>query len=312
MTAPDYPDHVRLADIKGRKGHLCQGGRFDLRDGPVCGCGVFLDDVPDFMDLPPAVQRQATRTGAAPADPHGAIAAELGWAPNDASTAPFMPADSPSPYGPDEPPHIEDGPDHPRMVDSPPAPFTHANGEPCYGCQSCFANMDIDYDVPDSNGMTNNTAPTDPMAEADQVEAAGRDVIVRHDAPDMTPSVPVIDPTQPYGPAEVERAILDANARLERGSKHEANLIAAADQLKIDYELAYARAIEQSAGGAADQRKANATLACERELRAWREAVAARDAMRAITHSLRSTVSALQSVGRSIGVSYTGPQGRGR
>jgi hypothetical protein len=188
--------------------------------------------------------------------------------------------------------------------DVPPAPFMHVLGEPCYGCPSCFASMDHPSDIDDGH--------SDPVAEADAVESGGRDVIVRHDAPDMTPSVPLVDPTKPYGPAEIERAILDANRRLELGSKHEANLIAATEQLKIEYELAYARAVERSVGGAADIRKANAVLASEREYRAWHEAMAARDAMKAVTHSLRSTVSALQSVGRSVGVSYQGPQGHGR
>lgn len=278
----EYPPAVRLKDIKDRKGHLCAGGEFSLRDGPVCGCGAILDTVPDL--LPP-------------------------WR-----------DDPPAPYGPDEPPHIEDQPDHPRMIEGPPneeppllggdgslpAPFRHASGEPCYGCQTCFAER-IDEDH-----RGHRTDVTDLLTEADAVEAHGREVAERHGAPDMNPAVPVIDPTQPYGPAEVERAILDSNRRLELGLKHEANLIAAAEQLKIEYELAYAKAVDTSRAGAADQRKANAVIATERQYRAWREAVGALTAMKSITHTLRSTVSALQSVSRSVGVSYTGPQGSGR
>lgn len=262
---------VNLSDLKARKGHICLGGDWGDGSAPLCGCGTSLRDLPDFMDLPPGQQRQFN-TAMPPVAP--------------AAVADQYLAES---------------------SDAPPAPFTHASGEPCWGCQSCFANVVDDDMLPDDAGN-----PVDLMAEVNAIEDAGRDVIVRHDAPDMTPAVPVIDPTQPYGPAEVERAILDANRRLELGSKHEANLIAATEQAKIEYELAYARAIERSQGGAADIRKANATLASEREYRAWHEAMAARDAMKAVTHSLRSTVSALQSVGRSIGVSYAAPQGRGR
>jgi hypothetical protein len=258
---------LRLKDLKARKGHLCVGGGIDRDLGPVCGCGTVLEGLPDFMDLPLAAQRNMQRVRDTPAS--------------------------------EEPPLVSG--------DDVPPPFTHANGEPCYGCQSCFAQVaDPVAPAPVEDGQV------DLLTQADAVEAIGSDVAVRHGAPDMTPAVPVIDPTMPYGPAEVERAILDANARLERGSKHEANLIAAADQLKIEYELAYARSVEQSVGAAADIRKANATLRSEREYRAWREAVAARDAMKAITHSLRSTVSALQSVGRSVGVSYSAPQGKGK
>lgn len=313
MSGPVYAAGPRLRDIKARKGHLCQGGRFDLRDGPVCGCGTFLEGLPDFMDLPPDAQRDVQR------DVQRMLGKQSTHEPND------------------EPPMVSGD-------DVPPAPFRHASGEPCYGCQSCFAEIESDgvldeaqpdlcgawpsrggcvlpaghnqgqADVPDAHVFAFEPVgdSVDIMAQADAVEAAGAAVAHRAGTPDMAPAVPVVDPTQPYGPAEVERAILDSNRRLELGLKHEANLIAAADQMKVEYELKYARAIERSAGGAADIRKANATLAAEREYRAWREAVAARDAMKSITHTLRSTLSALQSVGRSVGVSYTAPQGRGR
>lgn len=150
------------------------------------------------------------------------------------------------------------------------------------------------------------------MSQDDALATTGQEVATRHDEPDMAPAVPPIDPTQPYGPVEVEKAILDAVQRLERGLKHEAYLIAATDQLKIEYELAYARAVRDSQGGAADTRKADAVLRCEHQYRSYMDACAARDAMKAVTHTLRSTLSGLQSVGRSVGVSYQGPQGRGQ
>lgn len=260
--ADEYPDHVRLFDLKARKGHICMGGQFDPDLGAVCGCGVVLDNVPDFMGSSP---------------PGGYVK------PNE------------------EPPMVSGD-------DVPPAPFTHASGEPCYGCQSCFADV-IDLNDPDADAAL---VAYDLATQVDTLEASGQAVQSAQDAPDMSPAVPVIDPTRPYGPAEVERAILDANRRLELGLKHEANLIAATEQAKIEYELAYARAIERSTGGAADIRKANAVIASEREYRAWHEAMAARDAIKSVTHTLRSTVSALQSVSRSVGVSYSGPQGRGQ
>lgn len=229
----DHPPYA-LRDLKDRKGHLCQGGQWDQPSGrPMCGCGMFLDALPDL--LPPVADDGSWGTRLS-ARRHGETDADM------------------------------------------------------------LARLDAEQ----------------PMVAADRVEAAGRDIAERHGAPDMSPAVPPVDPTMPYGPVEVEKAILDAVARLERGLVHEANLIAAADQLKIEYELAYAKAIERSTGGAADVRKANATLACERQYRAWREAVAARDAMKAVTHTLRSTLSGLQSVGRSVGASYTATSGRGQ
>jgi hypothetical protein len=184
-----------------------------------------------------------------------------------------------------------------------PPPFRHANDEPCYGCQSCLANAldDVDLDQPQ---------PYDP----DRLEDAGKALTDAHGSGSvsMTPEMPALDPTMPYGPQDIEARILDANNRLERGAIHEANLTAAADQLKIEYELAYARAIEKSTGGAADVRKANATLACERQYRAYREAVAARDAMKGVMHTLRSTQSGYQSVAKSVGAQYQGSRGLGR
>ena len=236
---------VKLKDLKARKGHLCLGGDWPGDEGPLCGCGVALHTVPDFMGDGGA--RFAPPRGPAPDEVYAAQAA-------DGMGAHYAPDDDPPPWD-----------------------------------------------------------TTDAETVHDELGERGKTLTDTRDGyPDMNPAVPPIDPTAPYGPAEVERAILDAVARLERGLKHEANLIAACDQLKLEYDLAYARAIEQSTGGAADVRKANAVLACERQYRAYMEGCAARDAMKAVTHTLRATLSGLQSVGRSVGVTYQAPQGRGR
>jgi hypothetical protein len=224
----EIPPQIRLKDIKDRKGHICQGGHWDVREGPVCGCGAVLEGLPDFLSTPPS---------------------DTGWYPNVAET-------------PDD---AQAG----TVVD----PY---------------------------------------VDEVDRLEDAGKELTDQSGQPDMTPAVPPVDPTQPYGPGEVERAILDAVQRLERALKHEANLVAAAEQLKVAYELAYARAIRDSDSGAADQRKADAVLACEDQRRAWGDACAIRDAMKSITHTLRATLSGLQSVGRSVGVAYQTTRGTGR
>jgi hypothetical protein len=282
MSTPEPRVDVNLLDLKGRKGHICLGGSWGDGTDPVCGCGARLRGLTDFMDLDPVARRNVATV----LENQGGRWSVDSWRP---------PHDFPN----EEPPLVTGD-------DVPPAPFNHANGEPCYGCQSCLADAIEAYWTADTDD-----GDADLVAEADAIEAPGHAVQVKQEAPDMNPAVPVIDPSQPYGPAEVERAILDANRRLELGLKHEANLIAATEQAKIEYELAFARAIERSAGGAADIRKANAVLASERQYRAWIDAKAARDAMKSITHTLRSTVSALQSVSRSVGTSYTGPQGRG-
>lgn len=255
MTDAALPDAVRLQDIKDRKGHgPCRGGEFDMRLGPMCGCGVALDQVSDLM--------------------------------------PAYPVPSADGYEP--------------LLADPPPPFTHASGEPCYGCQSCFAEiLDDDTDVSPPVDVDADGHPLDP-------EVPGKELVDRHAPPDMTPGVPLLDPTAPFGPAEIEARILEANARLERGAIHEANLVASAEALGIEYTLAYAKALAVSSGGAADQRKADATIATERLYRQWKETVAAMKAMQSVTHTLRSTLSGYQSVGKSIGANYGATTGRGR
>lgn len=207
----------------------------------------------------------------------------------DFMAPPPAPVDEGSYYAPT----VVDPPD-----DDPPPPFRHANGEPCYGCQSCLADAELPpwEDDPDA------------------LERIGKDVTDAHGSGevDMRPALPTLDPTQPFGPAEIDARILEANARLERGAVHEANLVAAAEHLGIEYKLAFARALRDSTGGAADVRKAEATLATEREYRAWMDAVGAMKAMQSITHTLRSTLSGYQSVGRSVGAAYNSTRGVGR
>ena len=255
------PEEVRLHDLKARKGHLCRGGAYTA-GVPVCGCGLDLRGVPDFMPPSRAVMDAAREQVAEALD---------------------VPVEA---------------------VLTPPPPFTHASGEPCYGCQSCLVDMAFASDIDDGHS-------DDPMVVADQLEGQGKEVIAAHGEVDMTPSLPLLDPTQPFGPAEIEARIIEANDRLERGAVHEANLVAAAGHLGVEYELAYARALATAAGAAADIRKAQARLATEALYRRWQDAVAAMKAMQSVTHTLRSTLSGYQSVGRSVGAMYQGP-GRGR
>jgi hypothetical protein len=113
-----------------------------------------------------------------------------------------------------------------------------------------------------------------------------------------------LDPRQPYTPVEIEQRILDAVNRLERGILHEARLVQEAEQLKTEFELAYAKAVYASNAGAADVRKADALIACETKLRRLRAKEAERDAMKGVLHSLRSALSGYQSVGRSVTAAY--------
>lgn len=231
---------IDLKDLKARKGHLCQGGRWD-GSTPLCGCDVDLRTVPDFM---PPLRDEGSYYAPQVTDPD------------------------------DDPPPWDVTTPSPLKLDH------HADA---------------------------------PLMDPDQLEAAGKEVVDAHGGGevDMRPSLPLLDPTQPFGPAEIEARIIEANDRLERGAVHEANLVAAAERLGVEYKLAYAAALRASSGTAADIRKADAMLATARLYRQWMDAVAAMKAMQSVTHTLRSTLSGYQSVGRSVAAVYQSP-GKGR
>lgn len=116
--------------------------------------------------------------------------------------------------------------------------------------------------------------------------------------------LPAVDPTQPYTPADIEARILDATNRLERGLSTEARLTMEASDLKTEFELEYARALNAAQAGAADQRKARAMLAVEPLFRQLRTKESELAAMRGVLHSLRSALSGYQSVNRSVTASF--------
>lgn len=120
----------------------------------------------------------------------------------------------------------------------------------------------------------------------------------------VRPGVALLDPTKPYGPKEVEEHILDVNARLERGIEFEAALIAVRDSLEMEYNLAFARALSHATAGDAAGRKAEAMLACEDHYRAMVHGKQVWGAMAATTHSLRSVLTAYQSVAKSVAAAY--------
>lgn len=142
--------------------------------------------------------------------------------------------------------------------------------------------------------------------DADQESAlvsVGRELVQREVNP-IVARVDLIDPTQPYGPTEVEHHILDATARLERGIVFEAALIASAHKATMEYTLAFSRALAKQSGGDGEWRKARAMGEVEREYELMMQAVMARDAMKATLHSLRSVLSSYQSVAKSVVASY--------
>jgi hypothetical protein len=119
--------------------------------------------------------------------------------------------------------------------------------------------------------------------------------------------LPPLDPTQVYTPKDVEIGILEILRKLQNGDyflrEQLARLHKADHALMMKYELK----VSTSNARAQDQRKAEARLACSREIYEQSEADMLVRATRDSLHSLRSQLMGLQTVARSLGVSIGGP-----
>jgi len=133
--------------------------------------------------------------------------------------------------------------------------------------------------------------------------------VVRAEDP-LTARVVTIDPTLPYGPMDVEHQLLDINARIERGVHYQRYWEERGFSAKAGYELAWARAIVDSSGGAADVRKAQALLRCEGEYLELQLCETMIRAVRETMHNLRSLQSGMQTVSRSVSDSMRVPNSR--
>lgn len=122
--------------------------------------------------------------------------------------------------------------------------------------------------------------------------------------------VVVIDPTQPYGPRDVEQQLLDIAGRIERGVHYQRYWEEREFAAEAVYTNKSARARWDSRGsGAKDVRDAAVQMACEEE---WQELLLCRAMVKAVKetmHNLRSLQSGYQSVARSVNESTRNPAG---
>lgn len=124
--------------------------------------------------------------------------------------------------------------------------------------------------------------------------------------------IDVIDPSQPYTPEMVEEHLLDAVARLERGAHYERVCAEDVYDKTMRFESAHARALlkaHKEVGGAQDVRSAYAQVECETEYVDLLIAKMKLKAIQGTMHSLRSVISAYQTISRSVSTSY-GAAGR--
>jgi hypothetical protein len=106
--------------------------------------------------------------------------------------------------------------------------------------------------------------------------------------------------SRPYTPEEVEREIVDTLDRIERGAGYLTTQEEKRGAAKLEYELAYARALIRSTGRSQEQRNAEAMIACEELYERWQLLELTCRTAREGMHNLRSKLSGTQSVLRSV------------
>jgi hypothetical protein len=115
--------------------------------------------------------------------------------------------------------------------------------------------------------------------------------------------------TRPYTPDEVERELVVVLDRIERGAGYLTTQEEKRGVAKLAYEIAFAKARYNSDGRSAEQRNDDALLQCLDLYEEWQQLELVCRTAREGMHNLRSILSGLQSVARSIGVALGGGGG---
>jgi hypothetical protein len=166
------------------------------------------------------------------------------------------------------------------------------------------------------DGTVNVAIPTTEVAEVEQETGLtpGSGTPIMPTSPDSMDPVgsyyPPIDPTQVYTPQDIEIAIVEILRRLGNGEAFLREQIARLHQADYAYTMRYNLKIATSKARAADQRKAEAILACKNEIYEQTEADMLVRALRDTMHNLRSQLAGFQTVARSVGVSMGAPNFR--
>lgn len=160
--------------------------------------------------------------------------------------------------------------------------------------------------------VTAAAAAAQPLALPDQTERV-RDVngvsSAVHPNDPILSRVEIIDPTEPYDSAMVEKHLLDAVRRLEEGAHFERVCAEDYADKLMRYELAYNRRrveAKKEMGGSEGDREAWSRVQCESEYLDREIAKLRLKAIQGTMHSLRSVISAYQSVMKSISTAYMG------
>jgi hypothetical protein len=135
-------------------------------------------------------------------------------------------------------------------------------------------------------------------------EAAAEGRKTYHPDDPIAATIALIDPTKVYTPEEIERQILDCNARLERGAHFERAALEEEGRTELLWSNAFDLAVLNSEQRAVDLRKADAMVSTRELHDAFVTARMVRKAIQSTMHNLRSVLSGYQSVGKSIANTY--------
>jgi len=119
----------------------------------------------------------------------------------------------------------------------------------------------------------------------------------------LTGRLAPLDPTLPYTPADVEIKIVEIMRQMENSEVFLRQQLARLHQAQHNLDFRYNLAIAKSDARSADQRKAEAWIATERERFEATQADMLVRALRDSQHNLRAQLSGFQSVARSLAVS---------
>lgn len=197
------------------------------------------------------------------------------------------------------------GPDVPPWddVDAPTTP-PWAPGERSEA-QEIADGSQAEYGVPSGAGVSSVVETGNAEVGRDVVPYAGVP-IYPGEAQQLDPLIgrlAPLDPTLPYTPSDVELKIVSILRQLENSEEFLRQQLARLHQATHNHTMRYNLSIASSEAKAADQRKAEAVIATERELHEMTEAEMLVRALRDSQHNLRSQLSGFQSVARSLGVS---------
>lgn len=114
---------------------------------------------------------------------------------------------------------------------------------------------------------------------------------------------------RPYTPDQIEREIVVVLDRIERGAGWLTTQEEKRAAAKLAYEIAFARRRFNSDGRSAEQRNDDAMLQCLDLYEEWQQMELVCRTAREGMHNLRSILSGLQTVARSVGVALGGGGG---